>query len=144
MASKKISAAFGTVALTLALAPGAQAEEGVFFKDLLGNMGLIGKDKAAIDYRERAPLVVPPRLELRNPSNVSAEARNPQWPNDPDVVGRKRQEADARIPVTETERRRLEQNPTLSVNELRAGRRASTEASNAPVVRDNSARADTW
>jgi hypothetical protein len=144
MASRIVKAAFGALALGLAATPAAQAEEGVFFKDLLGNMGLIGKDKARIDYHERAPLVVPPKLELREPSNVSAHARNPQWPNDPDVVAKRREQADARIPVTETERRRVEQNPTLSVNELRAGRRASAEASNAPVVRDNSSRADTW
>ena len=144
MASRTINAAFGTVALALAAAPAAQAEEGVFFKDLLGNMGLISKEKAAIEYRERAPLVVPPRLELRDPVNASAHARNPQWPNDPDVAARRREQADARIPVTETERRRLEQNPTLSVNELRAGRRANADTSNESLVRDNSARADTW
>ena len=136
---------FGALATALALAwmPAAQAEEGVFFKDLLGNMGLIGKDRPNIEYRERAPLVVPPRLDLREPAAVSAAARNPQWPNDPDVVDRRRRDAESRIPVTETERRRLEQNPTLSISEIRSGRRPGAEVSTTPVARDNSARAET-
>lgn len=131
-------------ALALAAAAGAQAEEGVFFKDLLGTMGLVGKERPNIDYRERAPLVVPPKLDLREPATTSAEARNRQWPNDPDVVGKKLLEAEGRVPVTETERRRLEQNPTLSVDEIRSGRRPGAGIAATPVVRDNSARADTW
>jgi hypothetical protein len=131
-------------AFALATSAGAQAEEGVLMKDLLGSMGLISKDKPAIDYRERAPLVVPPRLELREPVRASAHARDPQWPNDPDVVARQRRQADARVPVTETERRRVEERPTLSIDEIRAGRRPGAEVPAAPAGRDNSARADTW
>ncbi len=56
----------GAVALVMGLAAtGAQAqsEEGVFMKDLLGSIGIIEKEKDPIRYRERAPLVIPPRLD---------------------------------------------------------------------------------
>lgn len=125
--------------------PPAGAEEGVFMKDMLGTIGIIPKARPNIEYRERAPLVLPPRMDLREPARPGAlQASNPQWPKDPDVAAARRLEAEARVPVTETERRRLEQNPTLSPTELSKGRRAPTkadvEASKIPVYRpgDNS------
>src|SRR6476620_6077367 len=109
-----------------ALSAGARAEEGVAIKSLLGSMGIIPKEKDPIPYRERAPLVMPPKMELPAPAAAGAvQAANPQWPNDPDVVARKRREADARAPATQSETRRMSgNNPTLSPEELRAGRRA--------------------
>lgn len=123
-------------AVALAAPTGAAAQEGIFMKDLLGSIGIIPKEQPAIEYRERAPLVLPPRVELRDPVDPKAVvAANPQWPNDPDVAAAKRREADARTPVTETERRRLGQNPTLSIHEIRQGRRPGAEVPNSPVVR---------
>ena len=118
-------------------------------KDILGSIGIIEKEKPRIQYRERAPLVVPPRLDLRDPvSPASVAARDPQWPNDPDVVERKRREADAKNPITEMERSKApENNPRLSVNELRAGRRpgAGVPTAEDPVVRrGDSSREDLW
>ena len=75
-------------------------------RDLLGKAGIIAREQADIDYRERAPLVVPPRLDLREPGQGGgAQARGPQWPNDPDIAAARRRQADARTPVTELERR---------------------------------------
>ena len=129
------------------VATGARAEEGVFMKDVLGTIGLIEPEKPVINYRERAPLVVPPRLDLRTPVEPGSVAtREPQWPNDPDVVARRKREADAKVPITEMERRRMsDTNPRVSVQELRAGRRAGAEIPDGPVVRpgDNS-RAGFW
>jgi hypothetical protein len=120
----------------LACAGGAAAQEGMFMKDLLGTMGIIPKERPPIEYRERAPLVLPPKMELREPADSRAvQAAHPQWPNDPDVLAARRREADARTPVTQTERRRLEQNPTLSIHEIRQGRRPGAEIPTAPVVR---------
>jgi hypothetical protein len=127
----------------LAGAGGAAAQEGMFMKDLLGTMGIIPKERPPIEYRARAPLVLPPKMELREPADSRAvQAAHPQWPNDPDVLAARRREADARTPVTQTERRRLEQNPTLSIHEIRQGRRPGAEIPTAPVVRrgDNAPR----
>src|SRR5215211_3081179 len=115
-------------AATLVAATGASAQEGLFAKDLLGSVGIIPKERPRIDYRERAPLVLPPSMELRDPADPKAlQAANPQWPSDPDVAAARRRDAEARTPVTQTERRRLEQNPTLSIEEIRGGRRAGAE-----------------
>ena len=112
-------------ALTAALgsvAP-ARAEEGVAIKNILGEMGLISKEKDPIRYRERAPLVLPPKADLPAPAASEAYASNPDWPKDPDVMARKRSAAAERIPVTQSQVRRWsENNTTMSVDELRAGR----------------------
>lgn len=139
------AAALGAAA-ALAAATGAAAQEGVFMKDFLGSIGIIPKEQPPIEYRERAPLVLPPRIELREPADPKAiAATNPQWPNDPDVAAARRREADARTPVTETEQRRIAQNPTLSIHEIRQGRRPGAEVPNAPVVRTgDGGRESTW
>lgn len=141
-------ARLGALAAAAALvsAGGAAAQEGAFMKDVLGSIGIIPKERAAIEYRERAPLVLPPKMELRDPADPrSLQAANPQWPNDPDVAAARRREADARTPVTQTERRRVEQNATLSIEEIRSGRRAGAGIPEGPVVRrGDNVREDTW
>ncbi|CAA9307261.1 MAG: hypothetical protein AVDCRST_MAG90-201 [uncultured Microvirga sp.] len=131
-----------------ATANGAAAQEGAFMKDILGTIGILPKDRDPIDYRERAPLVVPPKLELRPPAGAgSAEARNPQWPRDPDVAAARRREAEARVPTTETERRRFNNDSggRLSVEEIRAGRRAGAGVPTDPVYRHgDGGRGDSW
>jgi hypothetical protein len=49
---------------------------------VLKNFGL-RSDGEAIDYRERSPLVVPPRVDLPPPAKATAPVAN--WPRDPDV-----------------------------------------------------------
>src|SRR5215216_5964954 len=81
----RFAALFASV--TLVTATGASAQEGMFAKDLLGSVGIIPKERPRIDYRERAPLVLPPKMELRDPADPQGlHAANPQWPNDPDVA----------------------------------------------------------
>jgi hypothetical protein len=48
-----------------------------------------------ITYQERAPLVIPPRLDLPPPETDTA-AKNPAWPVDPDVKRAKEAAAAAR------------------------------------------------
>ena len=132
-------ALLGLVAASLtatALTTAAQAEEGELMKGLLESIGVIPEDKA-IDYRERAPLVLPPRMDLRDPAAPgSAQARNAQWPNDPDVAARRRQAAEDRTPITQTDRKRMSgENTRLTVHEINAGRQASAGAQTTPVTR---------
>ena len=57
-----------------------------FMKDL----GLQRDGQDGIDYRERAPLVVPPSRNLPPPrSEEEVAAKTPAWPKDPDVKRRK-------------------------------------------------------
>ena len=60
-------------------AAGARAEEGVLMKSILGTIGIIPEDRPAIDYRERAPLVLPPRMDLREPARAEGGS-GPQRP----------------------------------------------------------------
>jgi hypothetical protein len=46
-------------------------------------------DDGKIQYRERSPLVVPPRLDLPPPDVASGQAKAANWPKDPDE-GRRR------------------------------------------------------
>jgi hypothetical protein len=62
----------------------AYEEESFQQKVVKGVLGAVGLDTGAnhqIDYRERAPLVIPPTNDLPPPE--SAVARPPEWPNDP-------------------------------------------------------------
>src|SRR5215204_391593 len=62
------------VAALLCLAGPARAQEGIFMKELLGSLGVIPEDKPRIEYRERAPLVLPPKASLPAPIAKPAEA----------------------------------------------------------------------
>ena len=90
----------GTLALAMAWggasawAQNAEEEElpadTKFFRKLFQEFGM-QRDDERLEFRERAPLVVPPSRNLPPPQSADALARNPAWPNDPDV--RRRNEA---------------------------------------------------
>jgi hypothetical protein len=130
--------ACGALAVAMVASAGAtRASDGVFMKDLLGSVGIIPEDKPPIAYRERAPLVLPPKASLPTPV-APARQRNAEWPKDPEVVAQKRRESAERVPITEDERyRMLQGNPRLSVDELRAGRRAGVGIPTEPATRVN-------
>jgi hypothetical protein len=46
-------------------------------------------DNRGIDYRERSPLVVPPKLDLPPPAASTEQAKVANWPQDPDERQRK-------------------------------------------------------
>ena len=133
--------AAASLVVAAGLATGARAQEGELFKNLLGGMGIIPQDKGPIEYRERAPLVLPPRMDLREPAvSGSLQASNPQWPNDPDVAARKRQTAEERTPITQTDRYRMNnKNTRLTVDEIRSGRQAGANITTAPQPRRDNA-----
>jgi hypothetical protein len=90
----------GSVAATPALAADDGQES--FVSAVLAMFGIdkgTNKDAGpAIDYRERAPLVLPPKMELRQPV-PSVAARTRVWPQDPELVkARKAAEQRAKAP----------------------------------------------
>lgn len=81
----------GALALSLggnAPAYAADDEEEAFELQFLKKMFGI-QNEAPIEYRERAPLVVPPTRNLPSPEQVAAET-NPAWPKDADKTVKKK------------------------------------------------------
>jgi hypothetical protein len=58
-------------------------------RQLMKDLGLKRYGEEAIDYRERAPLVVPPSRTLPPPQADASVASNPAWPKDPDEAKRR-------------------------------------------------------
>jgi hypothetical protein len=56
---------------------------------IMKGVGGTNMDNTGIDYRERSPLVVPPKLDLPPPATTAAEVKAPNWPKDPDEARRK-------------------------------------------------------
>src|SRR5215475_10288105 len=56
---------------------------------IMKGMGATNMDDSSIDYRERSPLVVPPKLDLPAPASAAAEKPAPNWPKDPAEARRK-------------------------------------------------------
>jgi hypothetical protein len=56
---------------------------------IMAGIGGTNMDNRGIDYRERSPLVVPPKLDLPPPAAEVKEVKDPNWPKDPDVARRK-------------------------------------------------------
>ena len=56
---------------------------------IMSGIGGTNMENRGIDYRERSPLVVPPRIDLPPPASTSSEVKTPNWPKDPDEARRK-------------------------------------------------------
>jgi hypothetical protein len=56
---------------------------------IMRGLGGTNMENTGIEYRERSPLVVPPKIELRPPDNAAAETKVPNWPKDQDLQRRK-------------------------------------------------------
>lgn len=118
---KAIVAACGAAALLTAAPVPAAAQNPI--GELLQGFGILPSEQKEIDYRERAPLVVPPRTALRQPEASIEERAAGSWPVDPDVERRKREASNRLLPVPF---QFGNPRPELSAAELRAGRRANT------------------
>jgi hypothetical protein len=57
-------------------------------KQIMTGLGGTNMENTGIEYRERSPLVIPPRNDLPPPA-VAAETPGPNWPKDPEVKRRK-------------------------------------------------------
>jgi hypothetical protein len=110
---RRAGALAGVMVVALAISVGAgtawaEDEEDLpldtkLFRQLMKDLGL-KRDGESIEYRERAPLVVPPSRDLPLPRSENAATSNPAWPNDPDVQQRE-QRAETkrnRRPISET------------------------------------------
>src|SRR6266446_2209330 len=97
------AAAAAAVALAVAMAwsaGSARAEDDdenvpldtKLFRQFMKDLGLSRSGDGLIEYRERAPLVVPPSRELPPPRDEAEVAtKTPAWPKDPDVARRKQE-----------------------------------------------------
>jgi hypothetical protein len=56
---------------------------------IMAGIGGTNMENQGIDYRERSPLVVPPKIDLPPPASAAAEVKAPNWPKDPDEARRK-------------------------------------------------------
>jgi hypothetical protein len=111
----------------------AQAQQGVFMRDTLSSIGLIEPEKPAITYRERAPLVMPPKLDGKSLPPPRQPEASAQWPKDPEVVQREREREEARKSIVRGAQGRMnDNNMTLSIDEMRGGRRASAQGRTEP------------
>src|SRR5674476_98328 len=99
-ASAALSVALGIAMLATSL-PARAADDDTsidkkIFRGILEGLGL-RKDGEAINYQERAPLVIPPSRALPPPEKSDAVvANNPAWPKDPDATRRKVEKEQAR------------------------------------------------
>ena len=94
-------------------------------RGIMDGLGLKRDGEANINYRERAPLVIPSGRDLAPPEQSDAAAKNPAWPKDPDVERRKAQAAMDRNRNISDERER-EQNP-LRPDQLTPGGRGKKQ-----------------
>jgi hypothetical protein len=129
------AAAAAAIALALALAWGGgnafaqDDEEDVpldtkLFRQLMKDVGL-QKDGEGIDYRERAPLVVPPSLNLPPPQTTQSLSANPAWPKDPDVQRRKAEAAAKKKPLKTAGETMEEEGRPLSRKDIDRGKVAA-------------------
>lgn len=58
-------------------------------KNIMGGIGATNGTESGIEYRERSPLVIPPKIDLPPPQSASAETPA-NWPKDVDAAERKR------------------------------------------------------
>ena len=110
----------------------AAAQENII-QNLLEGAGLTSSRSKQIEYRERAPLVVPPKVGALPPPQTSAAKANPAWPTDPDAERRRKLEEEEKVPAGQDYKSYLNRNnPWISPDELRNGRRAGTGAVSEP------------
>ena len=96
--------------------------------NLMSGIGAKSMEKKGIEYRERSPLVVPPKLDLPPPATEAKAA--PNWPKDPDVKRRKEAIAARKKGKPSPE----EAARPLTPSELNAARTAAPErANNDPI-----------
>ena len=93
---------------------------------IMAGIGGTNMENRGIEYRERSPLVVPPKIDLPPPEVVSKEIKDANWPKDPDearrkaaIAARKKQNKDPR-----------ESSRLLTPSELNVGRTAAPARTN--------------
>jgi hypothetical protein len=102
---------------------------------IMAGIGGTNMENRGIDYRERSPLVVPPKLDLPPPEAAKTEIKDANWPKDPDEAKRK-----AAIATRKKSRPDpIEASRILTPSELNAARTAPpVRTGNDPVQPGNS------
>ena len=122
MKGMKIIGRAGALALLVA-ASGASAQEGEAVKSILGSIGIIPKEKPPITYNERAPLVLPPKMDLpRSGRGRRRRGAQRQLAEGSGRGRRRKAAAEARTPYTSSELYKNNEGQRLSIEEMRAGR----------------------
>jgi hypothetical protein len=97
---------------------------------IMAGIGGTNMENRGIDYRERSPLVVPPRIDLPPPAAASSEPKIANWPKDPDEARRKAAIAARKKSKPDP----MEASRILSPSELNVGRtNAPTRTNDDPV-----------
>jgi len=96
---------------------------------IMSGVGATNMDNRGIDYRERSPLVVPPKLDLPKPESMKGEIKDPNWPKDPDEARRKAAIAARKKNVPTP----MESSRALTPDELNAHRTVPVRADDDPV-----------
>jgi type IV secretory pathway VirB10-like protein len=102
---------------------------------IMAGIGGTNMENRGIDYRERSPLVVPPKLDLPPPASATADVKAPNWPKDPDEAKRK-----AAIAARKKENKDpREASRILTPSELAQGKTAApARTNNDPIQPGNS------
>ena len=102
------------------------------FRNFMKQLGFTNGE-VGVDYRERAPLVVPPSRNLPPPQNETAAARDPAWPKDPDVARRREAAAAEKAKLSRSSNDRpTEDGRSLRPDELKGQPGAATTPSSGP------------
>jgi hypothetical protein len=101
---------------------------------IIAGIGGTNMENRGIEYRERSPLVVPPRLDLPPPAASSDNVRATNWPKDPDEARRKRAIAERKKNSKDIN----ETNRSLTPAELNVGRTATATRAEDSVQPGNS------
>ncbi len=110
-----------------------QSQDGTLMNSIMGAIGIGGDTRPSIDYRERAPLVVPPSAangELPQPQ-APASAKLNNWPKDPDMARAEKANAVDNSPAQRYEDKR----DVLLPSELNKGRKANAGKLDGPAQR---------
>jgi hypothetical protein len=91
-------------------------------RKFMKEMGFKRSEDVGIEYRERAPLVVPPSRDLPPPQSEGPAARDPNWPKDPDVARRKEASAAEKAKLRHSADAALDESRPLRPDELEKGR----------------------
>jgi hypothetical protein len=102
---------------------------------IMAGIGGTNMENRGIEYRERSPLVVPPKIDLPPPVTTSNEVKDANWPKDPDEAKRKAAIAARKKAKPDP----IEASRILTPSELNAARTAApARTNNDPVQPGNS------
>ena len=115
-------------------------DDKTFEEKIIGNImagiGGTNMENRGIDYRERSPLVVPPKIDLPPPESGKSAIKDPNWPKDPDEARRKAAIAARKKAAPKS---LAEASRPLTPDELNVGRTAAPARTNSDPVQPGAA-----